>query len=73
MSLQNCRRCGKLYLKQRSDYCPECAQWMAEVYGQIRDFLREFPNKTMWDIHTELAIPLSVIQQVLKELEEEKK
>lgn len=73
MSLQNCRRCGKLFLRQKSDYCPECAQWVAEVYGSIRDFLREFPNKTMWDIHQELNIPVSVIQQVMKDMEQEKK
>jgi len=72
MDLQNCRRCGALCLRDRSQYCAECAKWFADTYGQIRDYLRTYPNRTLWDVHKELDIPLSVVQQVIRFSEEER-
>lgn len=70
MELQNCSRCGTLCLKQKSGHCPECVQWFAETYGRIRDYLRTHPNRTLWDVHEDLSLPLSVVQQVIKFTEE---
>lgn len=36
------------------------------MYGRIRDYLRANPNRTLWDVHIELDLPLSVVQQVVK-------
>lgn len=67
MELQNCARCGTLYVKQKSEYCGECTGWIAEKYGQIRDYLRTYPNRTIWDVHRDLELPVSLIQQILKD------
>ncbi|HZG57601.1 hypothetical protein [Paenibacillus sp.] len=70
MELQNCVRCGGLFLKAKSQYCSECTKWFAETYGTIRDYLRSNPNRTLWDVHVDLNLPLSVVQQVIKYAEE---
>ncbi len=71
MDLQNCGRCGTLFLRQKSQFCAECAKWFADTYGEIRDYLRTHPNRTLWDVHVDLNIPLSVVQQVIKFSEEQ--
>lgn len=48
-------------------------KWLAETYGQIREFLRANPNRTLWDVHVQLNIPLSVVQQVIKYTEEQER
>lgn len=66
MDLQNCARCGTLHVREKSDYCAECMKWFTDTYGTIRDYLRKHPNRTLWDVHVELGMPLSVVQQVIK-------
>jgi ribosomal protein L37E len=73
MGLQNCKRCGTLFLMQKSEYCPECAKWFADTYSRIRDYLRVNPGKTLWDVHTDLNMSLSVVQQVIRFTEEQEK
>ncbi|WP_199620587.1 hypothetical protein [Paenibacillus alkalitolerans] len=66
MSLENCQRCGSLFLREKSEFCADCTRWYAEVYGKVRAYLREKPNSNLWDLHVALEIPLSVLQQVVK-------
>lgn len=66
-SLENCPRCGTLFLKEKSDYCQECTRWYNEIYSKVRTYVRERPNSSLWDVHAALGIPLSVLQQVLKD------
>jgi len=72
MELHNCTRCGTLFLRQKSPYCAECMKWFAETYGAIRDYLRTHPNRTLWDVHVDLNLPLTTVQQVIKQMEEKK-
>jgi len=69
--LQNCDRCGALFVRTKSNYCTECAKWFADTYGAIREYLRSNPNRTLWDVHVDLELPLSVVQQVIKYTEEQ--
>lgn len=66
-SLENCPRCGSLFLMEKSEYCQDCTRWYGEVYGKVRTYLKERPNSSLWDLHVALNIPLSVLQQVLKD------
>jgi hypothetical protein len=65
--LANCQRCDVLFLKEKSEFCAECTEWYAQVYSRLRSYLKEHPNSTLWDVHKALNIPLSVLQQVLKD------
>jgi len=68
--LENCRRCGALFVKEKMDYCADCVQWFMDTYVLIRDYLRQHPRRTLWDVHKELGIPLSAVQQVIRFSEE---
>ncbi|WP_166240629.1 hypothetical protein [Paenibacillus turpanensis] len=67
MSLANCKQCGKLLINSRFDYCQPCLDQLAHYQRQIREFLKENPKSTIWDVHVRLSIPLSVVQHLIKE------
>jgi predicted nucleic acid-binding Zn-ribbon protein len=73
VGLHNCTQCGTLFLKRNSELCPECTQAFNETYRRIRDYLRTNPNKTLWDVHADLNLSLSVVQQVMKFAENQEK
>jgi|GEM_PF-3300495 len=73
MKLLNCAKCGSLFLMDKSEYCEHCVMWYSETYARIRDYLRTKPNRTIWDVHEDLNIPLSDVQQVLRYMQEQEK
>lgn len=66
MALANCKQCGALFLQVKSAYCVECENKYNEYYMQIRDYLKKHPQSTIWDLHEELGISLSILQYLLK-------
>lgn len=68
--LENCMRCGGLYVMDRFHYCNDCMKWFTETCGAVKDYLRKHPNRTLWDVHVDLGMPLSVVQQVVRFSEE---
>ncbi len=67
MSITNCSVCGKVLINVRGDYCEPCGERMMEYRRAIREFLRYNSKSTMWDVHTKLSIPLSIVQLLTKE------
>lgn len=39
--LARCARCGCAFATIGSRICPECFEWLDEVYGKVRTFLRD--------------------------------
>lgn len=67
MSLSNCRHCGKLFMMQRSAYCPGCQGEYDRHYMQVRDYLLHNPHSTMLDVHQHTGIPLPTLLEIRKE------
>lgn len=67
MSLANCKHCGQLHLKVKSDYCGTCQELYDECYRKVRDFLKANAGSTLWDIHQKLNIPVPVLQKILRD------
>jgi predicted amidophosphoribosyltransferase len=42
----NCKRCGKMFKKTISSYCPVCITTFDAEFKRCRDFLRKRENKT---------------------------
>ena len=42
--LENCMRCGGLYVMDRFHYCNDCMKWFTETCGAVKDYLRKHPN-----------------------------
>jgi uncharacterized OB-fold protein len=67
MPLINCKQCGNLVLRTKSDYCPECQLERDKCLFKVRNYIKVNPQSTVWEIHEKTGIPLAQILQFNKE------
>jgi hypothetical protein len=67
MSLHNCKQCGLLFMKSRSDYCSACQTEYDEYYSIVRTYLKGHPNSTVLDIHKDTGIAISKLLVIRKD------
>jgi predicted Zn-ribbon and HTH transcriptional regulator len=67
MSLINCKQCGVLVLKIKTDYCPECQSERDNCFFELRNYLRINPKCTVWEAHQKTGISLAQLLQFNKE------
>jgi predicted amidophosphoribosyltransferase len=67
MSLNNCKNCGKLYVKSESEYCVHCQDLNNQYYRIVRDFLKDNPHSSVMEVYAETGIPLSLLTEIYKE------
>ncbi|GIP40981.1 hypothetical protein J31TS4_42610 [Paenibacillus sp. J31TS4] len=67
MNVDNCPRCGKLYVKGFQDVCPACVKDIERMYEACIDYLRENRQSTLQELHEETEVP---IRQILKFIRE---
>jgi uncharacterized Zn finger protein (UPF0148 family) len=65
--LANCKRCGVLFVKKHSNFCPQCAHELDELLIKIRAYLELFPDAKIEDIQTALNISLKDIVALKQE------
>ncbi|MDR5658114.1 hypothetical protein RH915_01295 [Serpentinicella sp. ANB-PHB4] len=67
-SIRACRKCRKpIHEKSLHEYCESCYKKIEEVFEQIRDYLREFPGATSYEMEQRLGIPVHVINNFVKD------
>ncbi len=66
--LKTCRRC-KTHIHENSlrEYCSRCNGIIEEVFDKIRNYLREFPGATAYEMEQRLEIPVHVINNFVKD------
>jgi hypothetical protein len=67
MSLENCKHCGALFIRGKSEFCVNCETIYSEYYRKVRDYLKTHPNSTLWDLHNHTGINISILQYLLKD------
>ncbi|PYI50816.1 hypothetical protein [Paenibacillus flagellatus] len=67
MSLANCKSCGRLFVRQKSEHCDACRERNERDYFTMRNFLKANPRSTVLDIHEKTGIPLSKVLEMRKE------
>jgi hypothetical protein len=67
MTLINCKECGNLVLKNKTDYCPNCQAERDNTFSKVRNYLRVNPQSTVWEISQKTGVPLAQILQFNKE------
>ncbi|UJF32324.1 hypothetical protein [Paenibacillus hexagrammi] len=65
--LNNCKRCGKLYLHNHGAYCEDCRKEEAELYRTVREYIAKNPRSTLLDVHTHTQIPIPKLLQMQKD------
>jgi hypothetical protein len=67
MDTKFCRRCGKPFESDKTDICPICFDVENTEFQSIKDFLKENPLATIFQVSSALSIPVSHIKEFLRE------
>jgi len=63
-----CKICGRFFESEiTAEYCPECRKVDEEMYTSVRNYLLEKPRASIFDVTTELKIPIKAIKRFLRE------
>jgi flagellar operon protein (TIGR03826 family) len=67
MALANCKKCGRLYNRINSEWCPSCLKEEDEMFFQVRDYLKEHRRATAYEVSEGTGIDLSIIYKFIRE------
>lgn len=67
-SLIYCQRCGRPFEPRGEQaFCIICIEQDELVFRRIKDYLRKYPGARLFQVSTELNIPVAKIKQYLKD------
>jgi len=69
MSQNNlCKVCGRFFEAEvASEYCPPCKAIDDQYYESVRNYLSQRPRASIFEVTTELKIPVKTIKRFLRE------
>lgn len=63
-----CKVCGRFFEAEvASDYCPSCKALDDDMYDSVRQYLLLKPRASIFEVTTELKIPVKTIKRFLRE------
>lgn len=66
--LSTCKRCKTpIHENSLREYCNRCYGIIEEVFDKIRNYLREYPGATAYEMEQRLDIPVHVINNFVKD------
>lgn len=65
--LSNCKHCGQLFVRQKTEYCRACQAINDSYYFRMREYVKQNPRSTVMDIHRETGIPMSKVLELQKQ------
>lgn len=67
--LENCKECGKLYVRVSSPYCPNCLKKQDEMFENVYRFIRKQENRmsTVPQVHEATGVAIDWIYQWIRE------
>lgn len=68
IKVRTCRRCKTIiHEKSLHEYCPTCMKHVEEIFDKIREYLREYPGATAYEIEQRLNIPMHIVNRYVKD------
>ncbi|MCL2386462.1 MAG: hypothetical protein FWC89_02825 [Defluviitaleaceae bacterium] len=65
MEAMNCPRCGKVFVKIVEPVCDACVKAAEQIFEQVREYVRENPDKKIADVAKECKVtPARVLQYI---------
>ena len=65
MNYCNCEKCNKIFNYIRGPLlCNKCNE---EVFNQIKNYINQNPNSTVYDINKDLNLPIKIVEEYIKE------
>lgn len=63
-----CKVCGRFFeAENASDICPTCKTLDEQMYESVRKYLLAKPRASIFEVTTELKIPVKIIRRFLRE------
>lgn len=66
MSLANCQRCGKVFMRIKNPLCPDCQRAEDELFDKVVEYLKENPGATVAEVATALDVDVSIINKFVR-------
>lgn len=66
-TLDNCVRCGSLYVKNNKNICPNCYKEIEEEYLRCSEYLREHKQVNMYELSEETDVTVKQITKFIQE------
>ncbi|MCX7780174.1 MAG: flagellar protein [Negativicutes bacterium] len=66
MSLKNCPECGKVYLDNPAEMCPDCYRREEEDADKVAEFLREHPRSHIDEVHQATGVKHKIILRMIR-------
>ncbi|WP_068777445.1 flagellar protein [Paenibacillus sp. FJAT-26967] len=67
MNVQNCPRCGKLFVKSFAESCPACVKETEAQYTACVEFLRNNRKSDLQELHEGTEVPMRQIIRFIRE------
>jgi flagellar operon protein (TIGR03826 family) len=67
MNIDNCPRCGKIFVRNYKSLCPSCLKEVEEQYERCAAYLRENRGCTMQQLSDETKVPVAQIIRFIRE------
>ena len=68
MELKNCPECGKLFSYEGvNDLCYVCREEQESDFKKVKDYLWEYPNATIEDVHEETGVDREIIIKFIRD------
>ncbi|TMV47168.1 flagellar protein [Paenibacillus mesophilus] len=67
MNLSNCPQCGKVYVKNSYNMCPNCLREIEDQYRKCVDHLRKNRSCTLHELSEETGVPVRMIIRFIRE------
>ncbi|MCO7176431.1 TIGR03826 family flagellar region protein [Sporolactobacillus kofuensis] len=67
--LENCKGCGRLFVRVSSPYCPDCLKKQDQMYETVYRFIRKQENRrsTVTEVHEATGVDVNWIYQWIRE------
>jgi len=66
-TIANCKRCGRIFVKEAIDICPTCMREIEEEYQRCSNYLREHKLVTLHDLSKATDVSVKQITQFIRE------
>jgi len=68
VDLKNCKKCGSLFSPDHGEnICQVCRNEEEEKYQKVKEYLWDFPNATVEEVHEETGVEKELIIKFVKE------
>ncbi|MDF2716404.1 MAG: flagellar protein, partial [Paenibacillus sp.] len=67
MNLSNCPQCGKVYVKNSYNMCPNCLREIEDQYRKCVEYLRKNRSCTLHELSEGTGVPVRMIIRFLRE------